>query len=316
MITIFLDGEKFIAEAIESVIAQTYEHWELILVDDGSIDRSTSIARSYEARYPGKVRYFEHEGHVNEGMSASRNLGVRHARGELVSLLDADDVWLPQKLARHVEILSSQPEASMLYGATQYWYSWSREAQDVERDRVWSNFGVQPNTLVQPPELLFGFLRDGRTAPCTCSTTFRRRVFDEIGGFENAFRGQYEDQVFYAKVCLQAPVFVTDECWELYRQHPRSSCSVAQQSGEADRAREAYLKWLEGYLRTKGVVDAELWGGLRKALRPYRYPRIHGLKSGAKRLGWRVSDGILRAVVPMLPDVLRRSKRRERRERG
>src|SRR5918994_2063107 len=96
-IVIFLDEERFIEEAIKSVFAQTYENWELLLVDDGSTDGSTQIALRYAERHPGKVRYLEHPGHQNRGMSASRNLGISQAKGEYVALLDADDVWLPHK---------------------------------------------------------------------------------------------------------------------------------------------------------------------------------------------------------------------------
>ena len=93
-IIVFWNEEQFIEEAIESVFGQTYGHWELLLVDDGSSDRSSKIARHYTDQYPDKVRYFEHQGHVNRGMSASRNLGVGSARGRYISYLDGDDVWL------------------------------------------------------------------------------------------------------------------------------------------------------------------------------------------------------------------------------
>src|SRR5205807_873118 len=82
---IFLNAERFLREAVESVFAQTYPHWELLLVDDGSTDRSGEIARRFAADRPDRVRYLEHPGHENRGMSASRNLGIRSARGELVA---------------------------------------------------------------------------------------------------------------------------------------------------------------------------------------------------------------------------------------
>src|SRR6266545_8317921 len=91
-VMIFLDAEPFLEEAIDSVFVQTYRHWELLLVDDGSTDGSSDIAKRYAREHPGRVRYLEHPGHENRGTSASRNLGVRHSRGELVALLDADDV--------------------------------------------------------------------------------------------------------------------------------------------------------------------------------------------------------------------------------
>src|SRR5271154_2347778 len=97
-IIIFLNAEKFLAEAVESVLAQTYPTWELWLVDDGSTDDSSRIARDYATRHAARIHYLEHPGHENRGKSASRNLGLRHSRGSYVALLDADDVWLPGKL--------------------------------------------------------------------------------------------------------------------------------------------------------------------------------------------------------------------------
>lgn len=87
VITIFLNAGKFIQEAIESVFAQTYGKWELLLVDDGSTDGSTEIALGYAKQYPKRVRYLEHNGHRNRGMSASRNLGISDAGGGIHRLL-------------------------------------------------------------------------------------------------------------------------------------------------------------------------------------------------------------------------------------
>ncbi len=102
----FLNEENFLTEAIDSVIKQDYPCWELLLVDDGSTDKSTGIAKIYAAQNPDKIKYLEHEGHLNKGLSASRNMGINQAKGELVALLDADDVWLPNKLSHQVAILN------------------------------------------------------------------------------------------------------------------------------------------------------------------------------------------------------------------
>src|ERR1041384_762740 len=125
VIVIFLNGERFIDEAIESVFAQTYEEWELLLIDDGSYDRSTEIARGYASEYPNRVRYFEHAFH--------QNLGIDKARGKLIAFIDADDVWLPEKLEEQIAILAAHPEAAMVYGQTRYWYRWTKYQRDVDR---------------------------------------------------------------------------------------------------------------------------------------------------------------------------------------
>jgi glycosyltransferase involved in cell wall biosynthesis len=117
VIIIFLNGERFIEEAVESVLSQDFDSFELILVDDGSTDGSTAIARTYAEQHPHRVRYVDHPDHANRGMSASRNRGLGVARGEYVAFIDADDVWSPNKLTEQVAIMDAHPEVGMLCGA-------------------------------------------------------------------------------------------------------------------------------------------------------------------------------------------------------
>ncbi|AFY87865.1 glycosyltransferase [Chroococcidiopsis thermalis] len=278
-IVIFLNEEQFIEEAIASVFAQTYNNWELLLVDDGSTDGSTAIARRYAEQYPHKVRYLEHENHQNCGMSAARNLGVRHAQGEYIAFLDADDIWLPQKLVQQVAILESQPEAAMLYGRTHFWFSWTGNQSDRQYN-YFTELGVEPDTLVQPPTLLELFLQNESTVASTCSVLIRREVFQKIGEFEPEFRTMYEDMVFYTKIFLQAPVFVSGKCWDRYRQHPQSSCRIAIEEGEYNSfhpspARGTFLRWVEAYLRDRGAERTQVWSVLQTELLPYRYPLLY-----------------------------------------
>jgi glycosyltransferase involved in cell wall biosynthesis len=251
VVIIFLDAGRFIREAIESVLEQTYQRWELLLVDDGSSDESTAIAREYAQRMPDQVRYLTHPGRENRGMSASRNLGIRHAAGTLVALLDADDLWLPEKLDRQVAILAAHPEVAMVYGPTQWWYGWTGMPGDEARDFI-HDLGVTPDSVVEPPDLLLALLRDEGIAPCTCSMLIRRDILVEVGAFEESFRGLYEDQALCAKVCLRWPVFAAGECWYRYRQHPDSACAVAERTGTRQGTRLVFLDWLARWLGEQG----------------------------------------------------------------
>jgi glycosyltransferase involved in cell wall biosynthesis len=303
VIVIFLNEENFIQEAIESVFAQTYENWELLIVDDGSTDRSTEIALNYAAQHPAKVRYLEHEGHQNQGMSASRNLGIRQAKGEYIAFLDADDVWLPYKLEQQVEILDSQPEAAMMYGRSQRWYSWTGNPEDIERDSI-RELGVKPNSLVEPPTLLTLFLRNEHIYPCTCSVLVRREVFENIGGFEDSFRDTYEDMVFHSKVFLNAPVFAASGCWDKYRIHADNSWNIAQKTRQyhpinPNPARWAFLNWLEEYLFKQGVKDTEIWKTLQKELWPYRHPILYLLSGRGRHYLVTQMKGLLKRTLPI-----------------
>lgn len=274
-VMIFFNAEKFLAEAIESVFAQTYQNWELLLVDDGSTDGSTKIALRYAEQCPTKVCYLEHNGHRNRGASAARNLGISNAKGEYIAFLDADDVWLPDKLDHQVEILNSQPEAAMLCGATQWWYGWTGNPEDIKRDHIRA-ISVQADTLFMPPKLLTLFLQN-TNVPCTCSILLRREIIDATGGFEEAFRRVFTDQAFYAKVCLKAPVFVSGDCWDRYRQHPDSCCSVAKRTKGLHSAELFYLNWLKTYLFAEGIENSELLRALRKRRWLCRHPTLSTL---------------------------------------
>jgi glycosyltransferase involved in cell wall biosynthesis len=279
VVIIFLNpGDAFFNEAIASVFSQTYSNWELLFVDDGSTDISTAIAQQYVQQYPDRVHYLEHEGHQNRGMSASRNLGIQHAKGEYITLLDADDIWLPEKLARQVDILETHLEAGMVYGSTLMWHSWTGNPEDQHRDRQ-RVLGVQPDTLVQPPTLLALVLQNAET-PGTCGILIRRKVVEEVGGFVESFRGMYEDQAFFSKVLLKIPVFVESGCWDRYRQHPQSSCHIAETQGQYDPRRPSsaeryFLSWLETYLLEQNVTHTELRQALNSALFPYRHPNLY-----------------------------------------
>jgi glycosyltransferase involved in cell wall biosynthesis len=266
VVMIFWQAERFIDEAIESVRAQTYPCWELILVDDGSTDRSTEAARRYAETEPDRIRYVTHPRRQNLGMSASRNLGIAHARGEFIALLDADDVWLPSKLAEQVPVLVAQPALAMVYGPTEWWYSWTGRSEDRGRDFV-HELGVPANAPIRAPTLLVRLLADEGVSPCTCSMLIRRDVLERVGGFEDGFRGLYEDQVLCAKICLDFFVLAMDRCSYRYRQHDDSAVAYARRSGTMTDARRAFLAWLEAWLHTRGVVDQDLWGVLERERR-------------------------------------------------
>ncbi len=301
VIIIFLNAERFIQEAIESVFAQIYEGWELLLVDDGSTDSSTVIARTVMKQHPGKVRYLDHPGHQNRGKSASRNLGIANARGEYIAFLDADDVWLPHKLKRQVAILESQPKAGMLYGLSQWWYSWTGSPADDQRDFT-HELGVPSDALIQPPTLLtLFFLSQQAAIPNPSNILVRREVFEKVGGFEERVSGFYEDQAFYAKVCLVIPVVASSECWDRYRQHPDSSSAYTQRRGEEVTERLIFLNWLVEYLTSQGLRGTPTWWLFHKEIWIYRYPffyRMFRSKQPILKQGKTFLARIVRRITP------------------
>jgi glycosyltransferase involved in cell wall biosynthesis len=271
VVMIFLDAERFLAEAIESVRAQSYAHWELLLVDDGSSDGSSALARRYAAESPQQIRYLEHPGHENRGKSSSRNLGIREAKGEYITFLDADDVFLPRKLERQVATLRLHPEAAMCYGRALIWHGWTGRAEDVARDHGLP-LGVPADALAMPPTLFHLLLDNRAQSPMIGNAILRRDVFGRVGGFEDSFRGLYEDQAFFFKVALRMPTYVSSECWMKYRQHPES-CVARSDAGDYYAERRPLMEWLASYLAGEGVApDSGVWKATRRELWRTRHP--------------------------------------------
>jgi glycosyltransferase involved in cell wall biosynthesis len=295
IVTPFLNPGRFFEEAIESALAQTFADWELLLVDDGSADGSTETAQRYARKHPTKIRYLSHPARGNRGASASRNLGIRHAAGEYLAFLDADDVYLTRKLEEQVPILDAVREAQVLYAATEYWYGWTGEDADIERDAIWQPSDVEIDKVIEPPQLLTAFLRDGGNVPCMGSMLVRRDAAIAVGGFEDSFTRICTDQVFHAKLTLRFRVLFSDVCWDRYRQHPDSSCRTIAAEGKTAAAFETYLRWLERYLVAQQVSDPEVWSALKTALRPYGYPLLRAVGRRARRHGRQVTEFLSRA---------------------
>ncbi len=182
VVMIFFNSERYITDAIDSVLAQTFTDFELLLVDDGSTDTSSAIARDYADRNPTRVRYLEHEGHANRGMSAARNLGLRNAVGEFVALIDSDDVWRPNKLAEQLRIMELHPGLGMVCGAVRYWESWAGG-----EDRIVPSGHVQDRSIPPPEAMLRVYPLGTGAAPCPSDLLMRRELMMSLGGFEEQF---------------------------------------------------------------------------------------------------------------------------------
>jgi glycosyltransferase involved in cell wall biosynthesis len=266
----FLNEERFLREAVESVIAQDYGHWELILVDDGSSDSSTAIAEKFETDYAGRIFYADHEGHVNKGLSASRNEGIRRAQGEYIAFLDADDVWLPGKLSNQLRIFRKHAHVTVVLEASSYWNSW----MDPDQADIVIPIGIKQGIHL-PPKLATSLYPLGKgAAPCPSGVIAHRTVFTRCQ-FEESFRGihqMYEDQAFLCKVYLKETVFVSAACNNKYRQRPASLVSSVHQLGKYHMVRSHYLRWFEKYLKHQPEEYKIVNRLLQKALLPYNRP--------------------------------------------
>jgi glycosyltransferase involved in cell wall biosynthesis len=110
------NAERYVSEAIDSVLRQTYAPFEVLVIDDGSTDGTPAVAATF-----GSAIRFDRQPH--KGLSATLNRGIQLAQGELIAFLDNDDVWVLDKLQKQMDVLLAQPKIDMVFGYSQYFAS-------------------------------------------------------------------------------------------------------------------------------------------------------------------------------------------------
>jgi glycosyltransferase involved in cell wall biosynthesis len=268
IICIYLNELRFLAEAVGSVLDQDYGNFELLLIDDGSVDGSADLARDFATADP-RVRCLAHADGANHGCSASRNLGLGAARGEFVTFIDADDVWPPHKLSAQTAILQSGPDIGLVCGAIVYWNSWAGGIDRTVR------LGPVQDETIAPPDAFLALYPVGIWPAIATDAMVRRDLALQVGGFEDAFRDMYEEQTFFAKIMLVASVYLSSDTWLNYRQHPESSVPRAHRTGKYRKVRADFLRWLDGHLaQSPCACDPSISAAVRRELWLIRHPVI------------------------------------------
>lgn len=283
VIIAFYNTEDYLEEAIEGVIGQSCPDWELLLIDDGSADKSLEIARKYAQKFPEKIFCYQHPDQGNHGVAASRNLGIEKAVGEYLAILDSDDVWLPEKLASQLQDLEQHPEVGLHCEASKYWYSWN----DKQLDDVVIPVG-SPDGVYKPMELLPLLYPFGPgAAPCPSGIIVKREAAQTIGGFVEAFVGPvqfYEDQAFLVKLYTAFPVFISSAYNNLYRQRQGSQMNEIESDKRYHQARRFFLQWIENYWKENGQYSRLTEGLLADAWLQYRHPMRYRLREKFRRI--------------------------------
>ncbi|MEP7130450.1 MAG: glycosyltransferase family A protein [Sphingomicrobium sp.] len=290
VITIFYNAADFLGEAIESVLAQDDPNFELLLVDDGSTDPGSAIARAYAEREPGRICYLRHPAGENRGMSASRNLGMAEAQGGLIAFIDADDRWRPHKLSEQTAVFDRFPEVDACCGAVNYWRRWAGGEDQLVPT------GHDRGRPIDPPEAILALYPLGKAAaPCPSDLMVRRSAALALGGFEESFTGalqMYEDQAFLAKLYLERTVYFDDRCWLDYRRHDASCVATVSREGSYDEVRHHFLDWLAAYLaQNPHLQQPAVMSALNRALLPYRHPHLGPPLRAAGRLLRKIARG-------------------------
>ncbi|BAY33486.1 family 2 glycosyl transferase [Nostoc carneum NIES-2107] len=180
--------ENYIASTVQSVLQQTYNNFELLIIDDASVDKSIEICQQFTDPRIKIIRQ------ANRGLAGARNTGIRHAQGDYLAFLDGDDIWLPEKLAKHIAHLENAPEVGV---------SFSRSAFIDESGKPLGTYQMPKLKGITTPHLL-----------CTnpvgngSAAVIRKEVFEGIK-FPDNLHGTVEDFYFDEQFRQSEDI----ECW-------------------------------------------------------------------------------------------------------
>lgn len=199
VITPAFNSGRFIAETINSVLSQTYQNWELIIVDDGSTDNTTQIVRLFQKK-DNRIKLFENDS--NKGSAFSRNLALKNAKGRWIAFLDSDDIWNRDKLEKQVEFMEKN---DCHFSYTNY----------CEIDESSKETGIS----LTGPKLI---TRNKMLAYCWPGCLTVMYDADYIGLLQTVDIKINEEYALWIKVSKKADCYLLDDNLAKYRRHPDS----------------------------------------------------------------------------------------------
>ena len=252
------NAEKFIAKTIDSVLAQTYTDWELIIVEDKSTDNSYRIIKQYEARCPEKIKAFQND--TNLGMMLNWNKGIDLCKSELFVKLDADDIWLPTFLEKSIAVLDQYPEVGLVF--TKYVNIDDTDAIIPNTEITLPDFAIEKPfstiplvKLGQDKMLQYPILRQGLSV-------MRRTIFEEIGKYRFLLSKDTQaatDTEFYFRLGLHHAIYCVNETLYHYRVHATSISKTDTNSQLSSKKMYEIKKCILDYYYHQQQIDTPFY---------------------------------------------------------
>ena len=227
----------FLAQALDSALAQRFADFEVVVVDDGSTDDTGAIADRYAAAHPDRIRVIHQP---NAGLPAARNVAIKAARGELFALLDSDDVWKPDHLQLAVAAFDANPQLGLVHA--------NIERIDANGDLIMT---CGPRwRKVRDPYAAIALRLEHVSCP---TVVFHRRCVEEVGAFDLQFTGLgCEDRDLWMRIVERFPICYLDVVTASYRLH---GSNMSANHGKMSEARLRLLEKLRGSPRGAAIAE-------------------------------------------------------------
>jgi glycosyltransferase involved in cell wall biosynthesis len=226
---------KYLPAAIESVIGQTEPDWRIVVVDDGSSDNIEAVVEPYRLALGPKLLFIRQ---ANAGVSAARNRGIRSSDSKFVALLDADDIWKPERLELGIRAISARQEIGLVHSRVAFMDEASTVTGESPSNPPHASGSIARRIYAREIRLF---------AP---AVMFRRTAFDVVGGFDETMRAT-EDRDLWFRIAARYEVAFVDSVLACYRQLAGSA------SKNLDRMLEYQLRFLEKHYGQAGCGPRE-----------------------------------------------------------
>jgi glycosyltransferase involved in cell wall biosynthesis len=284
------NGEAFIREALESVLAQDYENIEIVVVDDGSTDGSPGVVAEYVGEHPVTLLTNEE----NRGIGYARNRGISAARGSYIAFLDQDDIWLPDKVSRQLEVFSGAGEGLGLVFSNVYHMKGERVFEhDWPRRRIPKDFNALPREEVFEALFLHNFIP-------MITVMVPRACLQRVGGFDERLRGGADDYDLCLRIAAEYRLCYLDRKLAVHRLHERNYSDdllfIRDELVIMEKMCRRYPRLSSLRDRKMGIIYARLGDSLmlegKKDL-ARRYYRL-ACETGEPHWKWRVKGAVAR----------------------
>ena len=243
------NGRRYIEECLRSVLSQTYNNYEIIVVNDASTDGSIDIVKNLAKDFLGRIRIISHDDELNHGIAASRNLGIREAKGEYIAFLDQDDIWLDRRLEKQVKILRRYPGTTLVYAQT---FFIDEKGEITLRGKHYSTGGRGYGK--KPQNVFYKIIRENFIP--TLTVLVKKESLQEYGCFEEGPRHEYEDWLLWSKIAYKEEFLFIPEALTKYRLHGNNFSLTRLNLNLGTEAEEHYFTSLLEFLRDKLVIPA------------------------------------------------------------
>ena len=215
--------EDLIKDAINTVLEQVYQNFEIIIIDDGSTDNTSEVVKSFD---DARIKYIYQE---NAGISKARNKGIEDASGEYIAFLDSDDLWHPEKLEKQVSVLDKDPDVDLLSNNSQY-MTFQNDIIEIKKNYVKSQKENISLILLDPDKVFTG----------TPTLLVRKTIFEKVGLFDETVTF-CEDWDLFFRIALVGKICHIPEILTYVRNHKGNITNISH----VGKFKNGYLRFLE-----------------------------------------------------------------------